>query len=166
MTLRLNSPAPDFDLPAVAAGQDVRVRLSDHRGRWVLLFTWPKDFTSVCGSEIPEIDRRLGELEAMDTAVIGFNNQDVDSHRRWADELGGVRFPMGADESGEISRAYGVLLDDGLVVRGTWIIDPEGRVKWAQQNWRPIGRDVDGILRELRALQSGGACMVNWKPSA
>ncbi|NUN16399.1 MAG: peroxiredoxin [Myxococcales bacterium] len=99
-------------------------------------------------------------------AVIGFNNQDVDSHRRWADELGGVRFPMGADESGEVSRAYGVLLDDGLVIRGTWIIDPEGRVKWAQQNWRPIGRDVDGILRELRALQSGGACMVNWKPSA
>jgi len=170
MSVQVGKPAPEFEMPAVVGGEMKTIKLSDYRGKWVLLFSWPFDFTGVCASEIPEFDRRLPEFESLGCAVVGFNNDSVHSHKRWAQDLGGIRVPLGGDKTSRWSAEYGVLLEDGGGLRGTWIIDPTGVVRWTQVNWRPIGRDVDNILRELKALQHNAtakeACLVNWRPQA
>ncbi len=165
MAVQVLDTAPDFDLPAVVGNEIRNVKLSDYRGKWVVLFMWPADFSGVCSSEIPEMSRRLPEFEAMNTAVIGLNTDGVHSHRKWAAELGGVNFPLVADKSNKTAERYGVLSPAGTCLRGTFIIDPEGVVKWSMTNFFIIARNVDEIFRNLAALQSGGICLVNWKPA-
>src|SRR5207253_1291635 len=102
--LDLNAPAPPFTLDGTSAGVVRRFSLTDFRGKWVVLFFYPADFTFVCPTEVVGFNRRLAEFETLDAAVLGISVDDVETHRAWAAELSGVAFPLLSDKSGDVCR--------------------------------------------------------------
>jgi len=165
MSIRVGQPAPDFKTQALV-GNDVRdISLSDYRGKWVVLFFYPLDFTFVCPTEVTEFSKRHSDFTALNTVVIGGSTDSVFSHKAWTKEIGELAYPLFSDLTREISRSYGTLIEEkGFALRGTFIIDPEGKLRWAMIHDTGIGRNVDEILRSLQALQTGELCPVNWKP--
>ncbi len=163
MTAQVRSAAPSFDLPALHGDQVTRVNSADLAGKWVVLAWYPKDATAICGSELPVFDAMGAALETRGAVLVAASTQGIGSKQEWvAGELGTLGVPLMADEGGSVADAYGVLLDNGLSLRATFIVDPDGVLRWASINDLPIGRSSDEILRTLDALQSGGACVVNW----
>jgi peroxiredoxin (alkyl hydroperoxide reductase subunit C) len=158
------SPAPAFTLPALVSGAVRDVSLSDHKGKWVVFAWYPKDQTAVCQSELVEFDALHGELESRDAVLLAASCQGIDTKKAWVEgELGSTDVPLLADVGGKVASDYGVFVAGaGISLRSTFIIDPEGVVKWHTDNFFNIGRSTDEILRMLDALQSGGICLVNW----
>ena len=110
--ITLNAPAPEVALDAVADGRVRRVRLSDFRGRWVVLFFYPADFTFVCPTEILGFERRLPEFSGHEASILAVGVDDLASHRQWVAELGGIRYPLLSDPDRAVCRAYGVLNEE------------------------------------------------------
>jgi len=163
--VQLNTPAPDFTLDAIASGRARRVRLSDFRGRWVVLFFYPADFTFVCPTEVRGFHARRTDFARRDCDILGVSVDNVESHRAWAVELGGVEFPLLSDPDRSVTRAYEVLNEaDGRAFRATFIVGPEGRVAYFVVSPMNVGRSVDETLRVLEALQSGRLCPADWRP--
>jgi alkyl hydroperoxide reductase subunit AhpC len=163
--IALNAPAPDFDLEGVARDRVRRHRLGDYRGRWVILFFYPADFTFVCPTEIRGFQARLAEFDGLGAQVLAVSVDEVDSHRRWATELGGVAFPLLSDPARTACRAYGVLNEeDGRAFRATFVIAPAGTVAYVVVSPMNVGRSVDETLRVLQALQTGRLCPADWRP--
>ncbi len=161
----LNVPAPDVALNAVAEGQVRRIRLGDFRGRWVVLFFYPADFTFVCPTEIRGFQARRAEFAERGAEILAVSVDDVESHRAWAAELGGVAFPLLSDPTREATRAYGVLNEaDGRAFRATFIVGPDGRIAYFVVSPMNVGRSVDETLRVLEALQTGRLCPADWRP--
>jgi len=162
----LGQKAPDFSLKAlVGKGDFADVSLSDYRGKWVVLFFYPLDFTSVCPTEIREFSKREPEFRKMNTAVLGCSVDSVYSHKAWmSTTLGAINFPLLSDLARETSRQFGALLEEqGFATRATFIIDPEGRIQYALYQNDQVGRSVSETLRILDALQTGQSCPVEWK---
>lgn len=164
--VKVNQKAPDFCAQAYHQGKFVDVSLSDYRGKWVILFFYPLDFTFVCPTEIEEFARNYDSFRERNAEVIGASVDSVYSHKAWFEtdkRLKGVRFPVLSDIKREISLKYGVL-DEGLgaALRGTFIIDPEGIIKYAEVITQSTGRSVKNIMRVLKALQTGELCPVEW----
>jgi alkyl hydroperoxide reductase subunit AhpC len=163
--LSLNAQAPDFALDGVAAGKTGKFSLADLRSRWVVLFFYPADFTFVCPTEVRGFERRGAEFARRGTSLLAISVDDVESHRSWAEELGGVTFPLLSDPTRATCRAYGVLNEaDGRAFRATFILDPGGRVAYAVVSPMNVGRSVDETLRVLGALQTGRLCPADWQP--
>ncbi|HWC02826.1 MAG TPA: peroxiredoxin [Methylomirabilota bacterium] len=161
----LNAPAPDVALEGIADGKVRRFRLSDFRGRWLVLFFYPADFTFVCPTEIRGFHERRLEFAKRNCEILAVSVDDIDSHRAWAAELGGVAFPLLSDPGRDAARAYGVLNEaDGRAFRATFIIDPEGLVAYFVVSPMNVGRSVDETLRVLDALQTGRLCPADWHP--
>jgi peroxiredoxin (alkyl hydroperoxide reductase subunit C) len=169
----VGSKAPNFNMPSTKNLEklDVNVSLEDYRGKWLVLFFYPLDFTFVCPTEITALSDRAQEFKDLDAEILGVSIDSVYSHRAWINTprekngLGELNFPLASDITKEVSRAYGVLLEDkGIALRGLFIIDPEGVVQHATINSLNVGRSVDETLRVLEALQTGGLCPANWKP--
>ncbi|MBX6353781.1 MAG: peroxiredoxin [Thermoflavifilum sp.] len=169
----VGQPAPDFDMPSTKNLKtlDERVRLSDYRGKWLVLFFYPNDFTFVCPTEIKAINERIQEFRDLDAEVIGVSTDSVYSHKAWIETpedkkgLGGLDYPLAADFTKEVSRKYDVLVEEeGVALRGLFIIDPEGIIRYQVVHDLNIGRSVDETLRVLEALQAGGLCPANWRP--
>ena len=172
----VGQPAPDFAAPAAAPHEAVSapprvVSLADYWGRWLVFFWYPLDFTFVCPTEITALSDRLDEFADLDAAVLGASTDSVHSHRAWMrtpraeNGIAGVRFPLLADKSGRVARAYGVLLEDeGIALRGLFVIDPEGVVQYAVAHNLNTGRSVDETLRVLAAIQTGELCGSDWEP--
>ncbi len=158
-------PAPHFTCEAVVGeGEFKTIKLSDYEGKWVVLFFYPLDFTFVCPTEITEFSRRDSEFEALNTKVLGGSTDSVHSHRAWLKELGTLNYPLFSDITRSMSRDYGVLLpDQGIALRGTFIIDPEGILRYALYHDLGVGRSVNETLRVLKALQTGELCPVGWE---
>jgi peroxiredoxin 2/4 len=158
------SPAPSFTLPAVVGGNVQDVSLSDYAGKWVVFCWYPKDQTGVCQSELQVFDTLTDDLASRGAVLIAASTQGLDSKKEWLQaELEGNSVPLMADVGGAVAKDYGVFVEGpGISLRSTFIIDPEGTVKWRSDNFFIIGRNTDEILRQLDALQSGGACLVNW----
>lgn len=168
--------APDFTAPAAfpgdsPAGPVKTVSLSDYRGKWLVFFWYPLDFTFICPTEIVALSDRLDEIQEMGAEVLGASTDSVYSHRAWmrtprADSgIEGTAYPIIADMTQSIARDYEVLIDgEGIALRGLFIIDPDGVVKHSTINALNVGRNVDEVIRTLQALQSGGLCAANWKP--
>jgi len=158
-------PAPDFRAPAVVGqGDFIDVALSDYRGKYVVLFFYPLDFTTVCPTEIMEFSRRLPEFEALNTRLLGASCDSQFSHKAWLQHaLGEVKYPLVADFTKDIARSYGVLRADGYPSRATFIVDPEGVLQYACQHSPNVGRSVSEILRSLDAIQTGQLTPVEWK---
>jgi peroxiredoxin (alkyl hydroperoxide reductase subunit C) len=152
--------APDFNLSSTKGD----IKLSDYKGKWVVLFFYPQDFSGVCSTEIPEFNKKLNDFKALDAEVLGANTDSVYSHEAWIKELGGIDYPLISDYNKTMAESYEILLKDaGIALRAAFIIDPEGKIRYSVVHEPAIGRNVDEILRVLAALQSGGACPVNWQ---
>ncbi len=171
----VNQEAPDFTEKAVVDGQVVNeFKLSDQRGKYVVLFFYPLDFTFVCPSEIIAFDKRVADFKERNCEVISASVDSAFTHLAWKNTprakggIGNVQFPMVADLKKDIARAYGVLHDESVALRGLFLIDKESIVRHALVNDLPLGRSVDEALRMLDALQffekHGEVCPANWKP--
>lgn len=174
MTNRLvGKQAPDFTMEtALGNGKDFgQVSLSDYRGKWLILFFYPLDFTFVCPTEITALSDEFQIFQDLDTEVLGVSIDSKFTHRAWIntprdqDGLGQLNFPLASDLLKTVARDYGVLIEEeGIALRGLFIIDPEGELKYQVVNHNDVGRSVEETLRVLQALQSGGLCPANWKP--
>jgi len=161
--------APDFTAPAATGkGEFLEVSLKSHRGRWVVLFFYPLDFTFVCPTEILEFSKRAREFEALGAQVMGCSVDSEYAHRAWIENgLGELRIPLVSDITKRIARDYGALIEDeGIATRATFLIDPEGIVQYACYHNTAVGRSVSETLRVLEALQTGEKCPVDWRPGA
>jgi alkyl hydroperoxide reductase subunit AhpC len=164
--LQVKGVAPEFTLDGVV-GKDFRsVSLSDYKGKWVVLFFYPLNFTFVCPTEIVEFSRRAPEFEAEGAQILGVSVDSKYSHLAWIEHgLGELNFPLLADIRKETARDYGVLLEDaGIALRGAFIIDPDGVLRWMVVHDLGVGRSVDEVLRVLQSLKTGELCPVGWKP--
>ena len=163
--VQVGQEAPEFALEGVLGGDFVDVKLSDYKGRWVVLFFYPLDFTFVCPTEIRGFASRVAEFEALGAQVLGASVDSKHSHRAWIErDFGELGYPLLSDFKRETAEAYGVLLPEGMTLRGTFIIDPDGVLKYACVHDNSIGRNTDETLRVLQALQTGELCPVDWKP--
>lgn len=166
--------APRFEMDAVLPNKEFgKVSLEENmkNDKWTVLFFYPMDFTFVCPTEITAVSDRFDEFEDLDTEVIGVSTDTIHTHLAWintdrtSNGLGELKYPLAADTNHTISKEYGVLIEDeGIALRGLFIINPEGELMQAVVNHNNIGRDVDETLRVLQALQTGGLCPANWKP--
>ncbi|MDI3257327.1 MAG: peroxiredoxin [Kyrpidia sp.] len=166
-------PAPDFEMLSTKNLKtlDEKVRLSDYRGKWLVLFFYPMDFTFVCPTEITAMSDRAQEFFDLDAEILGVSVDSVHVHKAWINTprdkngIGEIRFPLGSDITKAVSRAYDVLIpEQGVALRGLFIIDPEGILRYQVVHDLNIGRSVDETLRVLEALQTGGLCPADWKP--
>ncbi|MBY6274993.1 peroxiredoxin [Symbiobacterium thermophilum] len=169
----VGKPAPDFTMLSTKDLDklDQKVSLSDYKGKWLVLFFYPADFTFVCPTEITAFNDRVQEFQDANCEILGVSVDSVYSHRAWIKTpkeeggLGPVNYPLASDITKEVSRAYGVLIEEeGVALRGLFIIDPDGIVRYQVVHDNNIGRNVDEVLRVLEALQAGGLCAANWKP--
>jgi peroxiredoxin 2/4 len=163
----IGQPAPQFVAPAVVDGGDFKdVNLSTYRGKWVVLFFYPLDFTFVCPTEITQFRDALKDFKAAGAEIIGCSVDSVHSHRRWLkDDLGNLGYPLIGDVTKRVSRDFGVLLEDkGIATRGTFVIDPEGKIQYMGIHNLDVGRDAKEILRVVQGLKSGELCGAGWKP--
>lgn len=169
----VGKPAPYFEMESTKNLEtlDEKVRLSDYEGKWLILFFYPLDFTFVCPTEITALSDRYEEFLDLNAEILGVSTDSKFSHRAWIqtprDEngLGHINYPLGADTTHKVSRDYGVLIEDeGIALRGLFIIDPEGIVRYQVVTDNNVGRSVDETLRVLQALQTGGLCPSDWKP--
>ena len=174
MSVQVGKPAPDFVCKAYdrtkdgTDGEFAEIKLADFKGKWVCLFFYPRDFTFVCPTEIVAFNNNLGEFEDRECAVLTASTDSEWSHKGWCeahDDLKNMKYPMLADPSHKLSLSFGVLNEDaGLAMRGIYLIDPNGIVRWAAVHDLGVGRNVDEVLRVLDALQTDKLCPCNWKP--
>lgn len=166
MPPKVGKPAPHFEGEAYVSGETRKISLSDYKGKWVVLFFYPLDFTFVCPTELRGLGKAEEEFKKLNAQPIGASVDSVHSHKAWfSKDLPEVKFPILSDMSHEISEKYGVLIGDkGFAHRGTFIIDPEGVLQYVTISSLDVGRSVDEILRVLSALQTGGLCPMDWKP--
>lgn len=175
METLVTKKAPDFEAKAVMADNSFhQIRLSDYRGKYVVLFFYPMDFTFVCPTEIITFNKRLSEFERRNAQVIGVSTDSEFSHLAWKKTpveqggIGDIRYPLVSDITKQISRDYGVLFDEAVALRGLFLIDREGVVRHAVINDLALGRNIDEALRMLEALQffeeHGEVCPAEWRP--
>lgn len=164
--VQVGQHAPEFALEGVLDGEFVDVSLADYAGKWVVLFFYPLDFTFVCPTEIRGFSRRLPEFEELGAAVLGCSVDSKFSHLAWTQsDLGNLGFPLLSDITRQVIHKYGVLLEDqGVALRGTFIIDPDGVLRYSCVHDNDIGRNTSETLRVLQALQTGEKCPIDWEP--
>lgn len=173
MSTLVTQQAPDFSASAVLPDNSFgTIELSQLKGKYVILFFYPLDFTFVCPSEILAFHHKIEEFKKKNCAVIGVSVDSHFTHLAWRNTdvnqggIGQIGYPLVSDIKKQISRAYGVLHDDSIALRGLFLIDKEGVVKHALVNDLPLGRNVDEALRMLDALQyteeHGEVCPANW----
>lgn len=170
-TAKVGEPAPAFTLDAwvsTTPGKEFRqVSLDEFRGKWVLLFFYPMDFTFVCPTEIKGFDKALAEFDRLDTVVLGASTDSKYAHLAWVKrgDLGDLSYPLLSDLKKEVARSYGCLDEkEGVAQRALYIIDPQGVLQYQVVHNLDVGRSVEETLRVLEALQTGSLCPVGWKP--
>ncbi|RYZ66335.1 MAG: peroxiredoxin [Proteobacteria bacterium] len=168
--LTVGNKLPAFSLQATVsleAGQEfTTVSHESHPGKWRVLFAWPMDFTFVCPTEIAAFGAKNREFADRDTQVLGMSTDTHFVHLAWRKDHADLRdlpFPMLADTKRELSQALGILHADGVPLRATFIVDPEGVIRWVSVNDLSVGRNVDEVLRTLDALQTDELCPCNWQ---
>lgn len=170
----VTKPAPDFTADVVMPDNSfAQVSLSSYQGKYVYLLFYPLDFTFVCPSEILAFNKKLDEFKKRNCELITVSVDSKFTHLAWKNTkvedggIGQIQFPMVADLNKQISRDYGILLDEVVALRGLFLIDPKGVVRHCVINDLPLGRSVDEALRMLDALQftdtHGDVCPANWK---
>ena len=174
----VTKPAPNFEAKAVAPnGEFVDIKLSDYKGKYLVLFFYPMDFTFVCPTEIIAFSDRVDEFRSIGCEVACASVDSEFTHLAWTERsrkeggLGQMKIPMISDLTKQISRDYGILLEDqGVSLRGLFIIDGKGILRQATVNDLPVGRSVDETLRLVQAFQftdeHGEVCPAGWKPGA
>ena len=172
--LTVGDKLPSFNLKAVPPGQpknpsEAFTDLTDksYAGKWLVLFAWPKDFTFVCPTEIAAFGKLNGEFADRDTQVLGLSTDSEFVHLAWKrdhEDLRDLPFPMLADIKRELCQELGILhKDEGVALRATFVVDPEGVIRHVSVNDLSVGRNPQETLRILDALQTDELCPCNWK---
>ena len=163
----VGSLAPPFTLDAVVGQEFKKISLNDYRGKWVVLFFYPADFTFVCPTEIKGFNKSLAEFTKANAEVLAISVDSKYSHLAWikSGALDKLEYPLLSDFSKQISRAYAVLdMESSTARRGLFIIDPNGVIQYRVVHSDKVGRSVEETLRVLKALQTEELCPINWKP--
>jgi peroxiredoxin (alkyl hydroperoxide reductase subunit C) len=169
----VGQPAPDFEMASTKNIEKLNenVKLSDYAGKWLVLLFYPLDFTFVCPTELTAFSDRYDDFEGINAELIGVSTDSVYSHRAWLNtprDKGGVqglKYPLAADSTKKVASDYGVLIAErGVALRGLFVVDPEGILRYKVVHDLNIGRSVEETLRVIQALQTGGLCQAEWKP--
>ena len=168
--LTVGDKFPAFSLNSVVSlepNSEFKTLTQDsYPGKWLVVFFWPMDFTFVCPTEIAEFGKKNAEFKERDAQVLGGSVDTHYVHLAWRNnhaDLKNLPFPMLADTKRELSTALGILHKDGIPLRATFIVDPEGIIRFASVNDLSVGRNVDEVVRVLDALQTDELCPCNWK---
>jgi alkyl hydroperoxide reductase subunit AhpC len=162
---QVGQPAPEFTLEGYSPdGAFKEYSLKDYRGKWLVLFFYPLDFTFICPTEITEFTANNEAFAKLNSTILGASTDSCHSHKAWCEgSLGKQAFPLLADMTHETSRKYNVLIaDKGIALRGTFIIDPDGVLRYALYHDNGVGRSVVETLRVLEGLQTGELCPASW----
>jgi peroxiredoxin (alkyl hydroperoxide reductase subunit C) len=179
--VKVGHPLPDFEFEVYQDEKIENVRFSDYKSKWLILFFYPADFTFVCPTELEELADSYKQITDLDAEVLSMSNDTVFAHKAWHDTSPSIKkidFPMGSDPAGRISRALGIYIegtgldhvdDEGLTLRGTFIIDPDGIMRTAEIHDNTIGRSAKELIRKLQAAQfvrahGGQVCPAEWQP--
>jgi peroxiredoxin 2/4 len=163
--LTIGDSAPDFSLPGVYQDKVREYTLREMRGRWLVLFFYPADFSFVCPTEVLGFSRHAAEFRAAGAEIYGVSVDSVDSHRAWARELGEINYPLLSDAKRQVARAYHVLhAKENVALRASLIIDTAGIIQYSVASSMNVGRNVEEALRVLRAVCTGKLCPADWKP--
>ena len=163
----------DFELEAYHDEEFKKVKLSDYRGKWVALIFYPADFTFVCPTELEEAAAYYPEFKKLGAEIMSISTDTAFVHKAWHDSspaIAKVRYPMLADPTGRVCRMFGTYIEDeGLSLRGTFLIDPKGILKTIEVHENSIGRSAKELLRKVRAAKfvathSGNVCPAGWEP--
>lgn len=169
--LSVGKQFPAFNLKATVSN-DIKTAFTDvtnetHKGKWLVVFFWPKDFTFVCPTEIAEFGKLSKDFADRDAQVLGASTDSEFVHLAWRqhkEELNALPFPMLADIKRELSSALGILDDaEGVAQRATFIVDPQGIIRFVMVTDLSVGRNVKEVLRVLDALQTDELCPCNWQ---
>lgn len=174
LTTLVTQQAPDFTAEAVMPDNSFgSITLSALKGKYVILFFYPLDFTFVCPSEILAFNKKVDEFKTKNCEVIGVSVDSKFTHLAWKNTaiedggIGNIQYPLVQDLNKEIARSYGILLNGSVALRGLFLIDPTGKVRHSVINDLPLGRSVDEALRMVDAVQfsdtHGEVCPANWK---
>lgn len=173
--LRIGHAAPEFIAEAFVNGEIKKISLNDYKGKWVVVFFYPADFTFVCPTELGEMADKYEEFKKQGAEVLSVSTDTVFTHKAWHDTsetIKKIKFPMVADPTHEISWKYGVLIEEeGVALRGSFLIDPHGILKAYEVHDNSIGRSADELFRKLEAAKfveenGGEVCPANWKPGS
>jgi alkyl hydroperoxide reductase subunit AhpC len=164
--VQVGEKAPDFYLEGIQGGTTGEFSLEMFRGKWIILFFYPLDFTAVCPTEIKGFNAQLEEFKKAGAVVLGVSIDSIQRHKAWiADGLGKIGFPLLSDFTKEVSEAYGILeKKEGLAFRATFIINPDGIIESIGINNLNVGRSISETMRLLKAFQTKGLCQVDWQP--
>ena len=173
--LKIGEKVPDFETDAFQNEEIKKVKLSDFKGRWLVVMFYPADFTFVCPTELEEAALLYDEFKKLGAEIMSVSTDTGYVHKAWHDTspaIKKIKYPMAADPTGKLSRLFGTYMEDtGLALRGTFIIDPEGVLKAYEMHDLSIGRSAQETLRKLQAAKfvsenSGQVCPAGWKPGA
>ena len=171
--LIINQLAPKFSAESFHNGEIKKVNLADYHGRWVVLVFYPADFTFICPTELGSLADNYEEFKRLNTEILSISTDTAFVHKAWWDSsetIKKIQYPMLADPTGNICRAYKTYIqEEGLRLRGTFIIDPEGNLKAWELHDNSIGRSSVELLRKLKAAQfvkehGDKVCPANWEP--
>jgi peroxiredoxin len=179
--VKVGEPVPDFEFEAYHEGAIKTMSLSSLRGKWSILVFYPADFTFVCPTELEELAMLYPKFQELNAEIVSISTDNVYTHKAWHDTSEAIKkitYPMAADPSGKLAEAFGVLIegngpeltpDEGLAMRGTFIIDPSGKLRAMEINDNSMGRKAAETLRKLQAAQyveshKGQVCPASWEP--
>src|SRR3989338_2737249 len=155
--IRINEEVPDFSAKAFHENKVKEIKLSNYKGKWVVVFFYPADFTFVCPTELEELAGKYEELKRMNVEVLSVSTDTEFVHKAWHDNspaIKKVNYPMVADPTGKICKLFGTYIkEEGLSLRGTFIIDPDRKLKAFEIHDNSIGRSADELIRKIQAAQ-------------
>jgi peroxiredoxin 2/4 len=164
--IKIGEQAPEFKLKGYFSGKFREYSLKDFKNKWLVVFFYPLDFTFVCPTEIKEFSEKYQAFKKLNAEVIGVSVDSEHSHKAWVEgPLGAITFPLLSDFHKRMTEDYEILKEDeGVAYRGTFIIDPYGKVRYMVVSDNDVGRSVGETLRVVAALQTGKLCPAEWKP--
>ena len=170
--IQINQKVPDFTVKAYHNDEEVEAHLSDYKGKWLVMIFYPADFTFICPTELEEAAEHYAEFKKLGAEIVAVSTDKVETHKAWHDTspaISKVKYPMLADPTGKLCRDFGVYIEEeGMALRGTFIIDPKGMLKTIEINNNDIGRSTKELLRKLKAAifvtkHPGKVCPASWE---
>jgi peroxiredoxin len=171
--VKIGEVVENFEVKAYQNDEIKTIKLSDYKGKWVALVFYPADFTFICPTELEELANTYEEFKKQGAEILSVSTDTVFVHKAWHDTskaIGKITFPMLADPSGRLCRQFGTMIEnDGLSLRGSFIIDPDGVLKCLEIHDNSIGRSAKELLRKVQAAKfvrehGGEVCPANWEP--
>ncbi len=171
--ININEKVSDFELEAYQNNEIKKIKLSQYTGKWVVLIFYPADFTFVCPTELEDAEKHYDEIKKLGGEIMSISTDTAFVHKAWHDTseaIGNIRYPMLSDPTGNIAKMFGTYIEkEGLSLRGTFIIDPDGFLKTIEIHDNNIGRSANEMLRKLQAAKfirehKGNVCPASWEP--